>query len=88
MPLNINGATFITSDELAQELNISRQTLWRWRQSGDVPTGHRYRGRQVVFTSDEADVIREYARRIDPIGSDTAKQLRLFSTSRQSRRKT
>ena len=76
--VEIDGNSYYTAAHVAKVLGISRQTLWRWRQEGRIPPGHRYRGRQVVFTEDELTVIRDFANRIEPIGPATRDQLKLF----------
>jgi hypothetical protein len=68
----INGTKYISLDEVAREVEISRTTLWRWRQGGKVPLGHRYRGRLTLFTLEERDAIRDYANRLAPIGPTSA----------------
>ena len=78
MPIQIDNVTYYSSTELIGALNVSRQTLWRWRNEGKVPAGHRYRGRQIIFTSDEAEEIRQFANRIEPIDQSDANQLKLF----------
>ena len=60
---------FLTAAEVAQEVGVSRQTLWRWRATEQVPAGHRYRGREIIFSSDELDEVREYANRLEPVAS-------------------
>lgn len=79
MPMEIEGATYYTASELTRELRIVRQTLWRWRERGQVPKGRRYRGRQIVFTEAEAQVIREFAHRMEPVDSGMPNQLGLFN---------
>tara|TARA_Y100001936_G_scaffold207007_1_gene211734 strand:- start:60 stop:314 length:255 start_codon:yes stop_codon:yes gene_type:complete len=83
MALVIDGAVYLSASEVAERLDISRQTLWRWRQDGKIPQGHRYRGRQVLFSKTEFDAIHSFANRLEPIkaGFDQA-QLRLFSGGR------
>jgi predicted DNA-binding transcriptional regulator AlpA len=78
MPLTIDGVEYIAARELMKALNVSRATLWRWRNEGKIPSGHRLRGRQVVFTRGEADAVRGYAHRVEPIASEAAEQLPLF----------
>ena len=34
MALVIDGAVYLSASEVAERLDISRQTLWRWRQDG------------------------------------------------------
>ena len=65
---NIDGTTYLSLDQVAEEIQVSRTTLWRWRQSGKVPAGHRYRGRLTLFTLSELAEIRDYANRLAPIG--------------------
>lgn len=67
MPIQIDNVTYYSSTKLIGGLNVSRQTLWRWRSKGKVPAGHRYCGRQILFTSAEAQEIRQFANRIEPI---------------------
>ena len=78
MPIQIDNVTYYSSTEVIGALNVSRQTLWRWRNEGKVPAGHRYRGRQIIFTSAEAEEIRQFANRIEPIDQSDANQLKLF----------
>ena len=40
--------------------------------------GRQYRGRQIVFTSEEVEQIRSYAHRVEPLSSEARNQLRLF----------
>ena len=79
MPIQIDNVTYYSATEVIGDLNVSRQTLWRWRNKGKVPLGHRYRGRQIFFTSAEAEEIRQFANRIEPIDQSEADQLKLFS---------
>lgn len=65
--VEINGIKYLTATGLLQIVDVTRQTLWRWRHEGKIPAGHRYRGRQVVFSPDEVEAIQEHANRIEPI---------------------
>jgi predicted site-specific integrase-resolvase len=78
MPLVIDGVKYYKSSEITSRLSVSRQTLWRWRSSGRVPYGHRFRDKQVVFTESELKEIEEYANRIEPM-QGVRSQLGLFS---------
>ena len=78
MPIQIDSVTYYSATEVIGALNVSRQTLWRWRNEGKVPAGHRYRGRQILFTVAEAEEIRQFANRIEPIDQSDANQLKLF----------
>ena len=79
MPTEINGISYLSATELLETVDVTRQTLWRWRQEGKIPAGHRFRGRQVVFSPEEVSVIQEYANRIEPIENSDAGQLNLFN---------
>jgi hypothetical protein len=79
MPIKINEIEYLTAVEVCEEVNVTRQTLWRWRQKGKIPPGHRYRGREVVFSPVEVKAIQEFANRIEPIEPPNNGQLRLFN---------
>lgn len=80
MPVRIDGEEYFTNSEVSEELGVSRQTLWRWREKGRIPTGLRYRTRQVLFKKAEVEAIRQFANHLEPIelGSGGVKQLGLF----------
>jgi predicted DNA-binding transcriptional regulator AlpA len=78
-PVEIEGAKYYPASHVAESLGISRQTLWRWRQEGKVPRGHRLRGRQVVFSESDLEQVREFAHRLEPIDPGSRDQLRLFN---------
>jgi predicted DNA-binding transcriptional regulator AlpA len=78
MPINVQGVSYLTASEVLDRVPVTRQTLWRWRQEGRIPAGHRYRGRQVLFSPEEVEVIEAYASRIEPIEPNGARQLGLF----------
>jgi excisionase family DNA binding protein len=80
MPVRIEGEDYYTHTEVAEELAVSRQTLWRWREKGQIPPGLRYRTRQVVFKREEVEAIRQFANHLEPIelGTGGPKQLGLF----------
>ena len=67
MPIQIDSVTYYSVTEVIGALNVLRQTLWRWRNKGKVPAGHRYGDRDVLFTSAEVETIRRFANRIEPI---------------------
>ena len=58
--------------------SVLRQALWRWHPEGRIPSGSRYRGRQVVFSPEEMEQIRIYANRVEPIEVQPGGQLSLF----------
>ena len=80
MPVDIQGERYYTNSEVSDQLKVSRQTLWRWREKGSIPAGMRYRTRQVLFTAEEVEMIRQFANRLEPIelGTGTVRQLGLF----------
>lgn len=81
-PLSIDGVAYFTAAQVAREAGVTRQTLWRWRQDGKVPTGRRYRDRQILYTHAELQRVRDYAHRIEllePPIPENADQLGLFS---------
>jgi transposase-like protein len=76
--IEIEGQDFFSATEVANLIGVSRQTLWRWRRSGKVPLGRRFRGREVVFSANELATVEEYANRIEEL-SESSDQLSLFS---------
>ena len=82
MPVQIGGAAYLTNNEVSEDLGVSRQTLWRWREKGRIPAGVRYRTRQVLFTAEEVAAIREYANKLEPIKFGGTRQLGLFARVR------
>jgi predicted DNA-binding transcriptional regulator AlpA len=79
MPTHIEGVDYFSLDEVLSDLGITRQTFWRWRKEGNVPGGHRFRDRRVLFTATELRTIREFANRIEPIHPAGREQLGLFN---------
>ncbi len=67
IPLIISGLTYFTASDAAQQMAVSRQTLWRWRQEAKIPPDHRFRNRHVVLTPAMVKEIEQYATWIDPI---------------------
>ncbi len=81
-PVEVDGIRYLTATEVLADLQVRRQTPWRWRQEGKVPAGHKFRSRQVGFNPEEAAMIREYANRIDPIETGSPARLGLFDGRR------
>ena len=79
MPVQIEGITYFSAAEIQEELGISRQTIWRWRQDGKVPAGYRSRNRMLLFTAAERQSIHDFANHLEPVDAVRSSQLRLFS---------
>jgi len=79
MPVTVAGRTYYSNVEVAEELKVTRQTLWRWREKGKIPAGMRSRSRQVLFTETEVELIRSYANRLEPIELGGPQQMGLFN---------
>lgn len=79
--MQINGITYIGAAELASELGVTRQTIWRWRTEGKIPQGHRFRDKRVLFTVEEAIEIRSFAFKLEPARTLLADQFKLFANS-------
>jgi predicted DNA-binding transcriptional regulator AlpA len=77
MPVELNKRLYFSVNEVLGDTGVSRQTLWRWRQDGKVPLGHRFRDRQVLFDEEEFQAIRSYATHVERL-DDGVRQLRLF----------
>ena len=79
MPLEIAGFEYLTTAEVCRLVNISRQTLWRWRQDSRIPPGRRFRGQRLVFSPDEVEQIQRYASLLEPADQPLRAQLNLFN---------
>jgi hypothetical protein len=79
MSVTVDGTTYFSTTEVLREVGVARQTLWRWRQEGKIPAGHRFRDRQIFFTAAEFKAVREYANRIEPVELGPMHQLSLFN---------
>jgi len=60
---------YVPALALAEAVRVSRQTIWRWRKTGKIPAGHRFRDGQLFFTTGEAGEVRQFANRIEPVSS-------------------
>ena len=87
MPIKINNINYLSVSELLDDLEVTRQTLWRWRQEGKIPAGHRMRNRMVVFSPLEVDEIKAFANQVEPIdsGGKGMPQLNLFDQTSANR---
>ena len=84
-PIEIDGVEYHSQAQVLKDLQISRQTLYRWRQEGKIPVGHLYRGTRIVFTAEEVETIRQYANRVEPLNPADVNQLKLFNNNRAVR---
>lgn len=82
MPISINGKQYLSVSEIADTIDITRQTLWRWRRDGFIPQGSKYRGRQIVYTPEEVEIIRQFSERLVPLGKRHRHQKTLFERRR------
>lgn len=79
MEISIDGIKYISATDIIKQVGISRQTFWRWRQSGKIPAGYRYRDRRVFYTERELVEIRQYANKIEALNLAYDHQLSLFN---------
>ena len=82
MPVLVSGTPFYTVSEVAEIAGVSRQSLWRWRRADLVPSGRRYRGRELLYTREEIEAVYAHAHRLerDDAAERLALQLDLFSS--------
>jgi len=78
MAIQINGVEYVTAQEAAEDANVSRQTIWRWRKAGKIPAGYRFRNGQLLFTRKELAAIRRHANRLQPSEAADAGQIMIF----------
>jgi len=76
--VKVDGISYVPASELARELDVSRQTLWRWRREKKIPAGHRFRNGMIVFSEIEAEAVRRHAQRLEPLDFGALNQLGLF----------
>jgi len=84
MPITIDGSQYLYSKDVMTGASISRTTLWRWRRRHLIPEGRLLRGRQIVYTPDEFEQIKQHANRMEPARLD--RQEREAGRSTSSRR--
>lgn len=78
MPLMIDGKRYLFASELADQIGVCRQTMWRWRKTGAIPAGHKHRSGKIVFTEDEATETRRFANKVEPLGDPLSAYPTLF----------
>ena len=76
--MELQGIRYLTASALLEEIGVSRQTLWRWRQSGKIPAGQRFRDGRLLFSETEVEEIRDYANRLEPAETGKGAQMKLF----------
>ena len=81
MPTNVKGITYYTASEVAKNAGITRQTLWRWRQSGEAPSGRQQKDRRLLFTQEEVNLISGYAQRIGSFSGNSIENVYLDNAS-------
>jgi hypothetical protein len=86
MPIKIEGTAYFFVADIQRDVAVARQTLWRWRRAQKIPQGRRYRDRQVVFTKEEVETIRDYANRLEPLKPSKPIQSRVSMPSSPKRR--
>ena len=74
MPKELESSEYWSAAELIRELRVSRQTLWRWRRLRKIPVGRRFRDGQILFTAAEAESIRHYANKVEPVATLSVNQ--------------
>lgn len=85
MPQEIEGISYLHTTELAEEIGVSRQTIWRWRREGKIPAGNHFRSRQVLFSPSEVEAAREFAFGVQPIlEEEDEEQFSLFGGGERS----
>ena len=83
--VEINGVKYFTLDDVAAAVGRNRVTIWRWRQDGVIPQGHRDRRRRVLFTASELEAIKTFALSVEPILPPDHQQLTLFNNNAPTR---
>lgn len=78
MPIQVEGVHYITAQEAAEAVDVSRQTIWRWRKDRKIPAGYRYRNGQLLFSREEFVAIERYANRLQPSDAADAGQITIF----------
>lgn len=79
MPVEIGGVMYYSTADIIAVIDVSRQTLWRWRLDGKVPEGCRYRDGSVLFTDTEYQAMCAYAHRLAPADLGAPRQSEPFT---------
>ena len=81
MPTKVKGITYYTATEVAQYAGITRQTLWRWRQSGEVPSGRQQKDRRLLFTEEEANLVSGFSQSMGAFSKNSKASVYLDNAS-------
>ena len=65
MPIELAGHVYYYTEELVLLLDVSRQSLWRWRRAEKIPRGQKIGGKAVLYSQDELEAIRRYVNRFE-----------------------
>ncbi|NPU83228.1 MAG: hypothetical protein HPY65_01980 [Syntrophaceae bacterium] len=74
----LNDVVYYAAADIIKELQISRQTFWRWRHDRKIPSGHRFRDRRLLYQQGEFAEICDYANKVESIPVKNDGQLNLF----------
>ena len=78
-PLEIQGRVYHPTSSVIKQLQVTRQTLWRWRKRGLIPPGHSLPNRRVYYTDAEVEKIWAYCRQVEQ--NAVINQISLFEES-------
>jgi hypothetical protein len=81
MPTKVKGITYYTASEVAQNAGITRQTLWRWRQLGEVPSGRQQKDRRLLFTEEEVNLVSGFAESMGTFSRNSKESVYLDNAS-------
>lgn len=65
MPTRVREKTYYSTNEAAQRIGVSRQTLLRWFHEGKVADVKRDRRNWRIFSEEDIDRIRKWAASAD-----------------------
>ena len=80
MPIKRGAITYLTLNEVADQVKCSRTSIWRWRKEGKIPSGSRYRDKELLFTGEEVMAVYAHAHRLasDEHAAEFKHQLKLL----------
>ncbi len=80
--VTVEGVSYVPATDLARELGVTRQTVWRWRTEGKIPAGSRFRNGRILFSPTEVEAIRRFSQQLEPLDDAVSDQLALFGPAR------